>query len=183
MASVAGMTKAGMTLRKYTAMLVLFAWSSVLYAESETVSAIIPWQGQGQLLSAGPDKLRFKGSIEGIMYLETLEGPLNDAPVECVIVQDIDLTTEATSASGNCTIAVSPEDTALAELTCSGMEGYCVGEFKLTGGTGKYSGISGSGKLTVRSPIYTVAQNLSDSSIVQIASGLMQVPELTVTSP
>ena len=144
MASVAGMTKAGMTLRKYTAMLVLFAWSSVLYAESETVSAIIPWQGQGQLLSAGPDKLRFKGSIEGIMYLETLEGPLNDAPVECVIVQDIDLTTEATSASGNCTIAVSPEDTALAELTCSGMEGYCVGEFKLTGGTGKYSGISGS---------------------------------------
>jgi hypothetical protein len=170
-------------LRYLTAILILCAWSGQTFAASITVSAVIPWQGQGQIFPIGTDKLRFLGAIEGIMYLETAEGTLNEAFVQCPIVQDIDVTSETTSATGNCTIVVSTEDAVFAELTCSGMRGYCSGEFKLTGGTGRFSGISGSSKMTVRSPVHALARDLSDGTVLQIAAGILQLPELTFTLP
>lgn len=170
-------------LRYLTATLILCAWSGLTFAATITVSAVIPWQGQGQIFPIGTDKLRFLGAIEGIMYVETAEGALNEAFVQCPIVQDIDVTSETTSATGNCTIIVSTEDAVFAELTCSGMQGYCSGEFKLTGGTGRFSGISGSSRMTVRSPVHALARNLSDGSVLQIAAGILQLPELKITLP
>ena len=170
-------------LRYMTAILILCAWSGLTFAASITVSAVIPWQGQGQIFPIGADKLRFLGAIEGIMYVETAEGELNEAFVQCPIVQDIDVTSETTSATGNCTIVVSTEDAVFAELTCSGMRGYCRGEFRLTGGTGRFSGISGSSRMTVRSPVHALAQDLSDGTVLQIAAGILQLPELTITLP
>jgi hypothetical protein len=170
-------------LRYLTAMLILCAWSDVTFAASSTVSAVIPWQGQGQIFPIGTDKLRFLGAIEGIMYVETAEGALNEAFVQCPIVQEIDLTSETTSATGSCTIVVSTEDAVFAELTCSGVRGYCTGEFKLTGGTGRFSGVSGSSKMTVRSPVHALAQDLSDGTVLQIAAGILQLPELKVILP
>ena len=170
-------------LRYLTATLILCACSGLTFAASITVSAVIPWQGQGQIFPIGTDKLRFLGAIEGIMYVETVEGALNEAFVQCPIVQDIDVTSETTSATGNCTIIVSTEDAVFAELTCTGMQGYCSGEFKLTGGTGRFSGISGSSKMIVRSPVHALARNLSDGSVLQIAAGILQLPELKITLP
>ncbi len=170
-------------LRYLTATLILCAWSGLTFSASSTVSAVIPWQGQGQIFPIGTDKLRFLGAIEGIMYVETAEGALNEAFVQCPIVQDIDVTNETTSATGSCTIIVSTEDTVFADLTCSGMQGYCRGEFKLTGGTGRFSGISGSSRMTVRSPIHVLAQDLSDGSVLHIAAGILQLPELKITLP
>jgi hypothetical protein len=170
-------------LRCLTAILILCAWSGLTFAASSTVTAVIPWQGQGQIFPIGTDKLRFQGAIEGIMYVETAEGALNEAFVQCPIVQDIDVTSETTSATGNCTIVVSTEDAVFAELTCNGMQGYCRGEFKLTGGTGRFSGISGSSKMTVRSPVHALARDLSDGTVLQIAAGILQLPELTITLP
>ena len=170
-------------LRYLTATLILCAWSGLTFAASSTVSAVIPWQGQGQIFPIGTDKLRFLGAIEGIMYVETAEGALNEAFVQCPIVQDIDVTSETTSANGNCTIIVSTEDAVFAELTCRGMQGYCSGEFKLTGGTGRFSGISGSSRMTVRSPVHALARDLSDGSVLQIAAGILQLPELKITLP
>ena len=166
-----------------TATLILCACSGLTFAASSTVSAVIPWQGQGQIFPIGTDKLRFLGAIEGIMYVETVEGALNEAFVQCPIVQEIDLTSETTSATGSCTIVVSTEDAVFAELTCRGMQGYCSGEFKLTGGTGRFSGISGSSRMTVRSPVHALARDLSDGSVLQIAAGILQLPELKITLP
>jgi len=56
-------------LRYLTAALILCAWSGLTFAASSTVSAVIPWQGQGQIFPIGTDKLRFLGAIEGIMYV------------------------------------------------------------------------------------------------------------------
>jgi hypothetical protein len=177
------MIKEKTTLRCLMAILVFCAWSGITSAASVTVSAVVPWQGQGEIFAIGTDKLRFLGSIDGIMYIETPEGPLNEAFVECPIVQDMDVSTESTSATGSCTIVVSPDDVVFAELTCKGMQGYCIGEFKLTGGIGRFAGISGSSKMTVRSPVHALARNLSDTTVLQIAAGILQLPELTITLP
>ena len=177
------MMRKNTALRLLTAILILCTWSGLTVAATSTISAVIPWQGQGQIFPIGTDKLRFLGAIEGIMYMESVEGLLNEAFVQCPIVQEIDTTSKSTSATGNCTIVISTEDAVFAELTCSGMQGYCSGEFKLTGGTGRFSGISGSSKMTVRSPVHALAQNLSDGAVLQIAAGILQLPELKITLP
>ena len=177
------MTRTRTALGYLIAMSILCGWSGLAVAATSTVSAVIPWQGQGQIFSVGTDKLRFLGSIEGIMYVETAEGELDEAFVQCPIVQNIDAISQSTSATGTCTIVVSTEDLVFAEITCDGIEGLCIGDFILTGGTGRFTGISGSGRMTVRSPVHVLAANLSESAVLQVASGILQIPELEITIP
>ncbi len=165
------------------ATLAFAGWSTAALAETRTISAIIPWQGQGQLFPITADKLKFLGAFEGIMYVETAEGDMNEAFVRCPIVQTIDAADRTTSASGNCVITVSPDDAVFAEISCNGVAGLCEGDFKLTGGTGRFAGVSGSGKMTVRSPVHALAANLSDGTLVHAAAGLLKIPELRVRMP
>ncbi len=166
-----------------TAILILCGWTGTAHAESNTISAVIPWQGQGQIFPVDIGKLRFLGALEGIMYVESAEGDMNEAFVRCPIVQDIDTTDQSTSATGNCEIIVSPEDTVFAEITCEGIAGLCSGVFSLTGGTGRFAGVSGSGQMTVRSPIHALAANLTEGTLIHAAAGILQIPELTVNLP
>ena len=170
-------------LRFLMAIVILCAWSGLTIAASSTVSAVIPWQGQGQIFPIGTGKLRFLGAIEGIMYVETADGEMDEAFVKCPIVQDIDTTNQTTSASGNCTIVASTEDAIFAELMCKGRAGLCSGEFKITGGTGRFAGISGSGKMVVRSPVHALAADLSDGTVLHVASGILLLPELEISLP
>ena len=170
-------------LRFLMAILILCAWSGLTFAASSTISAVIPWQGQGQIFPIGTDKLRFLGAIEGIMYVETAEGEMDEAFVRCPIVQDIDVNDQSTSASGSCMIVASTEDSAFAEITCEGRAGLCRGEFKLTGGTGRFAGISGSGKMTVRSPVHALAADMSSGTVLHAAVGILHIPSLKFTLP
>jgi len=164
------------------AMLLLLGTSAV-QADTSTISAVIPWQGQGQVFPVDVDKLRFLGAIEGIMYVETAEGAMDEAFVRCPIVQTIDAIDQSTSASGNCVIAVSPNDTVFAEISCKGIAGRCNGEFTLTGGTGRFAGVEGSGQMTVRSPVHALAADLSDGTVIHAAAGILQIPALKVILP
>ena len=78
------------------AVLVLCGWATASLAETNRVSAIIAWQGQGQLFPVAVDKLRFLGAFEGIMYVETAEGDMNEAFVRCPVVQDVDGASKST---------------------------------------------------------------------------------------
>ena len=171
------------TLKTLVAILLLGSWSTHVFAETRTISAIIPWQGQGQLFPVAAGKLQFLGALEGIMYVETAEGDMNEAFVRCPIVQDIDGNDRSTSATGKCVITVSPDDAVFADMTCKGVAGSCKGEFTLTGGLGRFEGVSGSGKMTVRSPVHALAADLSDGTVVHAAAGLLQIPELKVRLP
>ena len=166
-----------------TAVLVLCGWTTASLAETKRVSAIIPWQGQGQLFPVAVDKLRFLGAFEGIMYVETAEGDMNEAFVRCPVVQDVDGASKSTSASGSCVITVSSEDVVFAEMSCKGVAGLCKGEFTLTSGTGRFAGISGSGKMTIRSPVHALAADLSEGALIHAAAGLLQIPALEVRLP
>lgn len=117
------------------------------------------------------------------MYVETADGIMNEAFVRCPIVQDIDTVDGSTSVSGNCAIAVSPENSVYAELICEGVAGFCTGEFSITGGTGRFAGVSGSGDMTVRSPVHALAADLSDGTVIHAAAGILQMPELEVILP
>lgn len=163
--------------------LVLCGWISVAHAATNTISAVIPWQGQGQIYPVDIGKARFLGALEGIMYVETADGAMNEAFVRCPIVQDINAADRSTSTSGNCVITASAEDTVFAEIACEGIAGLCKGKFTITGGTGRFAGASGSGKMTVRSPVHALAADLTDGSLIHAAAGILQMPELRVKLP
>lgn len=152
-------------------------------ARSETISAVVPWQGEGQIFPIDLDKARFLGSVQGIMYVESEDGTMNEAFVRCPIVQDIDTSNGQTSASGNCVIAVGPDETVFAAISCEGTRGYCRGTFTITGGTGTFTGITGSGKMTARSPVHALAGNLSEGMLVDRAIGILQLPALKIRRP
>ncbi len=148
-------------------------------AAEKSIEVIMTWTGEGTIHSIGTDKVLFMGEFEGIMYTESTEGELDAAFANCRANQHINVKTKKTEASGYCNVAVSGEDTVFAKWTCSGELGVCKGKFTLTGGTGKFKGVTGSSDLTIRSVISHVAAGMSSGSLHRTASGLAILPKLT----
>ena len=157
----------------------LAACASLVQAGEQSVKVIMPWNGDGSIHSIGVDRVMFMGEFEGIMYAETDAGDLDAAFASCPATQYIDIQTKKTSASGYCDIAVSGEDSVFAEWSCEGKLGACSGTFTLTGGTGKYKGVTGSSELKIRSVLSTLVAGMTSGSVVHTASGLAILPRLT----
>ena len=136
------------------------------------------WNGHGQVFQIGIDEQEFMGVIEGVLYIETSEGALDEAFIECTVKQQLRLGSKETTAQGNCVIVQSPEDNAFAEYRCDGAIGACRGQFKLTGGTGRFEDIKGSSELIIRSPLRHLAHSLTDVEDLVVSNGVAVLPNL-----
>jgi hypothetical protein len=150
-------------------------------AEEKTLNVIMPWSGEGSIHVIGEETILFSGAFNGIMYAENTSGELDTAFAKCPAQQRINSGSKQASAEGHCNITVSPEDTVYAEWECAGELGACKGTFTLTGGTGRFKGVTGSSKLIVRSVMSQLVVGMGDGSIVREASGLAVLPELKIT--
>ncbi len=110
--------------------------------------------------------------IEGVFYMETSDGVLDDAFMECSVKQDVDLKTEGTSATGNCVIVLSPKDNAFGSFECRGSETACRGRFTLNGGTGEFKGLQGGSEFFIRSPMRQLAEGITDGDDVVVPNGM-----------
>lgn len=154
-------------------------------AEKGTVQATIPWDGEGKVYQVNTSTIVFLGSLKGIMYVESATGEMNEGFVVCPVTQQLDLENGKTHAIGHCEITASPDDVLYASMTCEGKVGGggCKGDFKLTDGEGKFKGISGSGKLQVRSPLRAIATDLASGAVVRVATGLATIKDLNYSIP
>jgi len=125
-------------------------------AEQQTVKIMMPWDGEGTVYTIGVDQLLFMGEFEGIMYVEKTGGELDAAYATCPASQHIDIKKKQSKAEGYCTITVSSEDVVFAEWDCQGKVGACEGKLSLTGGTGRFAGVTGSSEMIVRSVLNTL---------------------------
>jgi len=157
--------------------------SPALAAEQDTVQAVIPWEAEGRVFQVDTQTLLFLGALEGVMYIESSRGEMNEAFVMCPIMQEMNIGTGATEAVGHCEISASGEDVVFAELTCAGEIGGCSGTIKLTDGEGEFSGISGTGQIRVRSPIRALVADLSAGAVLRVGSGLLVVKDLSYSIP
>ena len=164
-------------------MLALLGLPAAVSAEEKSLKAMIPWDGEGRGFQVAPDTLLFLGAFEGIIYVETAEGKLDEGFVRCPVTQKIMIKTKKTTGSGYCMITTSSADTVYAEWTCEGQVGGCKGEFRLTGGTGQFEGITGLSELIVRSPLQALAPGMSGGNVLRAASGLAVLPELKYKIP
>jgi hypothetical protein len=163
--------------------ILLLALSPARAAEQDTVQAAIPWDAEGQVFQVNTSTVVFLGAMKGIMYVEKSSGEMHEGFVVCPIVQKLDLKTGSTEATGHCEITASPESVLYAKLTCKGKVGLCEGKFTLTDGEGKFAGVSGSGKLKVRSPIHALVADIASGSVVRVASGLAIIDDLKYSIP
>ena len=80
-------------------------------------------------------------------------------------------------------ITPSAGDVVYAEWTCAGEVGGCKGSFKLTGGSGKFKGVTGSSELLVRSALNVLVAGMSSGSVVRSATGIAMLPDLKYNMP
>ena len=163
--------------------LVLFGLTVSSHGEEQTVSAMAPWKGDGKIFRVEPDKLLFVGSFTGVMYVSDGKGSLDAAIMVCPATQEINLKDETTSGQGRCILTSLEGDKVYAQWSCSGKPGICMGDFKLNGGTGRFTGITGSGPLHIRTILMAIAVNMKDGGTVENAHGLAIWPELKFKIP
>jgi len=148
-----------------------------------TVEVLAPWQGKGEVFQIGPDTLLLLGTFEGIMYIERGEGSLDAAIFTCPSTTHIRQFADTLESKGWCTMTSEDGDLAFAEFECAGPRDACRGEFRVTGGTGALTGITGEGEMVVRTALRGMAEDVQSGSLVSNAEGLAVWPALTLRIP
>ena len=120
-------------------------------SEEATVKVFVIWQGEGRTLLTGPHQATFVGSLSGPVYVDTENGLIRSGLMTCPAILELGLDDGKERGRGRCTITAQDGAQIYADIECSGvyMVG-CNGDLKLTGGTKRFEGISGGGKVMVR---------------------------------
>jgi len=158
---------------------IVLATAPAAAGSEETVKAFAAWQGRGQLFETGPSRATFVGSFTGMVFIETEKGPLDAGFMVCPAVLDINMTDGTQEAKGRCTITGKDGARVYAEVSCKGVHLVgCKGDFKITGGTDRFEGITGGGPVVIRSGMAEAA--VGAGNIVQeSAGGIIIWPKLT----
>jgi hypothetical protein len=121
--------------------------------EEATINAFATWAGQGNMFQTGAKASTFVGALVGKLYTETEKGPVPSGQIVCPTM--VRINADGTQrGTGDCTITDKEGAQIFAEVACTGVYLVgCQGEFKLTGGTARFEGISGSGPVTIRSEL------------------------------
>jgi hypothetical protein len=147
--------------------------------EEGTLKAFAAWQGRGQIYETGPDRATFVGSFSGMIFVETEKGPLDAGFMVCPAFLDVNVKDGTQEGKGRCTISAKDGSRAYAELQCKGVHLVgCDGDFKFTGGTERFEGLTGGGPITIRSGIQDFAL-AGGNTVQESAGGIIIWPKLT----
>ncbi len=147
--------------------------------EEGTLKAFASWQGRGQIFETGPDRATFVGSFSGMIFVETEKGPLDAGFMVCPAFLDVNVKDGTQEGKGRCTISAKDGSRAYAELSCKGVHLVgCDGDFKFTGGTERFAGLTGGGPIKIRSGIQDFAVG-GGNTVQESAGGIIIWPKLT----
>ena len=151
--------------------------------QRETINAFTVWVAAGSIRETTADHARFEGTLGGHLYVETDQGPVHAGIVSCPVTLDINVVDKSQQGTGNCSITADDGAQISAQLKCAGFFLIgCAGEFKLTGGTGRFEGIAGSGPVTVRSSTRIFVETVKGTLDAK-ADGIMFWRQLRYTLP
>jgi hypothetical protein len=152
--------------------------------EDATITAFMAWQGQGRTFQTGAKDAEFVGAIVGRIYTETDKGPIASGLMECPAMLTIGLENGRRTGSGRCMITAKDGSQIYAEVSCRGvyMVG-CDGELKLTGGSGRFKGISGGGPVIIRSDQRQITAISAAGVVGEQGGGILYLRSLHYTLP
>jgi len=152
-------------------------------AEEHTIKAFSSWTGQGQIFQTGPEQATFVGALAGPVFVETEKGPVQAGDMICPAILTIGTKDGAMEGRARCAATAKDGAQAFGEVTCQGFHMIgCDGTFTFTGGTGRFAGVEGGGKVIIRTEIGVVAQDGSGAT-GQASTGITYWPELKYTLP
>ncbi len=142
-------------------------------SEEQTVDAFSVWEAHGQMYKTGNNRGTFVGSLEGLMFVQTPEGPINAGTIVCPAMLEVNLEDGSQTGEGRCVITGDKGVQVFASWTCAGYHLLgCKGEFTLNGGTGKFAKVTGGGPFMVRTMNLEVLFSADESSTEEAAGGI-----------
>jgi hypothetical protein len=152
-------------------------------AEEATIKAFVAWQGSGQTLQTSVTEATFIGSISGTVYVETDKGPVASGEMVCPATVRIELDSGAQTGTGRCVMTAPDDARIFADFTCTGYHLIgCNGDFVLTGGTGRFDGITGGGRAVLRANQRTLTA-VGGAGVAETGSGILFWPALAYKLP
>lgn len=129
----------------------LFCAPPAAAQEVAPMNAFAMWQGQGQIVDIGENRLAVIGAFGGPFFVETTEGPVETGTITCPLLMQIDSTNGRQVASGSCLFIAHDGARAYGDWDCTGVFLIgCKGTFTLKGGAGRLAGISGTSSILFR---------------------------------
>jgi len=160
------------------------AAASPAASEETTIDAFSVWQARGHIFKTGKDIGMFLGALQGPFFVETPEGPVGAGTIICPGVLKVNLQDGSQTGEGSCVITGEKGAQIYANWTCSGYHLVgCTGKFTLTGGTGRFSKVTGGGPITVRTTFRKAAVAADKQSAVETAIGIAFWKGLTYKLP
>jgi len=157
--------------------------TGISYAETGSIQATISMDAEGTLYPVGEAEVLFQGAFKGIMYTKSRTKGLNAGFVTCPVSIQVNIDKAMTEGKGLCEIIGKGGDVIYANYTCKGEVGDCKGTFTLTGGTGSYEGISGSGDIEFRTVINALVVGLASGSTIRVSNAIATLPKLNYRIP
>ena len=161
----------------------MFFFAHVAQAEEKTVKGMATWQAQGLVSQVERNQALMVGALAGALFIDGGGGALDATNLLCPGTVELNLNTGVRNGQGRCIITDKAGDKIYAKWSCRGNEKGCKGPFNLTGGTGKFMGISGDNQFVIRIAMRALAQQISDDSFQQVAAGLAIWPKLHYKLP
>ena len=150
--------------------------------EEGTIKTFAAWRGLGVTMQTGAQQATFVGALVGQMYVDTEKGPVASGSLACPAVLDIGTEDASQRGKARCTITAKDGGKIYAEIDCQGVYLVgCNGDFKLTGGTERFAGISGGGKVIIRSDTREITAKRDVAA--EEGTGILYIRELSYKIP
>jgi hypothetical protein len=141
--------------------------------EPQVFNAFAVAVASGTIVKAGEKQVMVVGTLKGPMFVETDEGPVDAGSVVCGASVRIDHGTKRQTGTGVCTFEAQDGATAWGDWECGGYELIgCRGKLTLTGGSGRFEGVTGEGAMVWRPSAHELRKQL-DGTTLQNTTGLL----------
>ena len=160
-------------------------WQAAGAAEDTKITAFSVWQGQGTTYPTGVQQGTFLGTFTGTVYVLSDQGPQLSGDLVCPAVITFDLADKGQTGRARCTITGKDGAQVYGELSCTGFQMVgCDGDYKITGGTGRFAGITGGGHVSVRSESRSTGASVdANGGVAEQARGIIYWRELQYKIP
>lgn len=152
-------------------------------ADQATVQATAPWKGEGFAFPIGEKRVYMVAVFTGIMFVDDSQGVLHAGSLVCPATVEADLQTMTKTGKGHCIISNAEGERVYADFSCSGDLEGCKGPFLITGGTGKFTGITGEGEMISRIQARAITVVEGFESARQQGEGVAIWPRITYSIP
>lgn len=142
--------------------------ASQAQSEETEIRAFAAVRGKGTGMKIADNMAMFVGTVEGALFVDGGEGPLKAGTIVCSASVELKTVDRSENGSGRCLISAEGGEV-FAQYSCSGyfLVG-CSGGFTLTGGTGRFAGISGGGTMIMRTSVGTLGGGTPVSQGIEV---------------